>query len=87
MGVKKWCIYIIRCRGGTLYTGITNDLERRIGEHKRGRGCLYTKYRRPVRLLYTEPSSGRPAATKREAGIKAWSRTQKLQLIRTGRKT
>ncbi|MCX6357465.1 MAG: GIY-YIG nuclease family protein, partial [Candidatus Aureabacteria bacterium] len=77
---KRWHLYIIECRDGTLYTGITNDLARRIGEHNRGKGCRYTRFRGPVRLLYAESCAGRSGAMKREARIKALPRAKKLRL-------
>lgn len=78
---KGWRVYIVRCRDGTLYTGVTNDLERRIAEHNRGAGCRYTRGRRPVRLRYRESLRDRSSALKREAGIKGLSRREKLVLI------
>lgn len=78
---KGWHVYIVRCRDGTLYTGITNDLERRMAEHNRGAGCRYTRGRRPVRLSYRESFRDRSSAMRREARIKGLSRREKLVLI------
>lgn len=78
---KSWHVYVVRCRDGTLYTGVTNDLERRIAEHNGGRGCRYTRGRRPVRLRYCEAFLDRSSALKREARIKGLSRWEKLVLI------
>jgi predicted GIY-YIG superfamily endonuclease len=78
---SKWLVYILRCKGGSLYTGITNDLPRRLEQHRAGLAAKYTAARRPVRLVYTEPSTGRPRALRREAAIKSLSRAQKIKLI------
>jgi predicted GIY-YIG superfamily endonuclease len=77
-----WHIYIIKCKDGKLYTGITNNLERRIKDHNCGNGGRFTKYRAPVKLLYTEDCLNRPAALIREAQIKRLERPQKLALIK-----
>lgn len=76
-----WIVYIVECRDRSLYTGITNDLERRLVEHGKGTGAKYTKTRRPVRLRYTETHGTKSDALKREAAIKSLSRTDKLALI------
>lgn len=78
---KDWIVYILECTDRSLYTGITNNLERRMGEHGKGTGAKYTKTRRPVRLRYTEVHETKSAALKREAAIKALTRTNKLALI------
>jgi putative endonuclease len=77
-----WHVYIIRCRDGNLYTGITNNLDRRLKDHNRGKGCKYTAYRHPVNLVYSESLPDRSSATKREAQIKGWTRLEKEKLIR-----
>lgn len=79
---SPWHLYIIRCRDGTLYTGFTNNLEQRLKDHNCGKGCRYTKFRWPVRLLYSEPHVDRNAALKREAQIQGWSRSKKMLLAR-----
>jgi putative endonuclease len=78
-----WFVYIVQCRDGSLYTGITTDLERRLREHNTSdtRGARYVKTRRPARLVFWEEQPGRGAAIKREAGIKNYSRERKLKLI------
>jgi len=77
-----WYIYIVRCRDNTLYTGISTDPETRVVEHNTGQnGAKYTRARRPVSLLYTEPAASRSAALKREIAIKRLSRQAKLALI------
>lgn len=74
--------YILRCSDGSLYTGWTNDIERRIEDHNAGRGAKYTKPRRPVELVYYEEYQTKEEAMKREYAIKRLSRSKKLQLIR-----
>ena len=74
-------VYILQCADGTLYTGWTTDLERRLQAHNSGRGAKYTRGRRPVRLAYREEQSDRSAAQKREAAIRRLSRADKLRLI------
>ncbi len=76
-----WEVYIVRCSDGTFYTGITNNLEKRIQTHNCGKGAKYTARRRPVTLLYREASENRSTATKRELEIKKYSRARKAQLI------
>lgn len=74
------CTYIVRCNDGTLYTGWTNDIERRIREHNAGRGAKYTKPRRPVTLAYLEMFETKEEAMKREYAIKRLPRNKKLEL-------
>ena len=74
--------YIVRCADGTLYTGWTNHLERRIKAHNEGRGAKYTKPRRPVSLIYYEEYSSKEEAMAREYAIKQMSRAAKLRLCK-----
>ena len=74
-------VYILRCADGTLYTGWTTDLERRLRAHNSGQGAKYTRGRRPVRLVYREERPTRSAAQRREAAIRRLSRADKLKLI------
>lgn len=74
-------VYILQCADGTLYTGWTTDLERRLQAHNSGRGARYTRGRRPVRLVYREEQPTRSAAQRREAAIRRLARTDKLKLI------
>jgi putative endonuclease len=74
-------VYILECADGTLYTGWTTDLERRLQAHNSGQGARYTRGRRPVRLAYREEQSDRSAAQRREAAIRRLSRVDKLKLI------
>ena len=76
-----WRVYIIECSDGSLYTGITNDLDRRITAHNDGRGAKYTKSRRPVRLRYSEPAADRKNASQRECAIKSLRKAEKMRLI------
>ena len=77
-----WFVYVVRCRDGSLYTGITNALERRLSRHDAGKASRYTRSRLPVRLVYQEPSENRSSALKREWAIKAMTRRGKLAMIR-----
>lgn len=76
-----WWVYILRCADGTLYTGSTNDLDRRLAAHNAGRGAKYTRARRPVALVYREAAADRRAALQREAALKKLARAAKLRLI------
>ncbi|MFH1771438.1 MAG: GIY-YIG nuclease family protein [Candidatus Omnitrophota bacterium] len=76
-----WNVYIAKCRNGELYVGISNDVNRRIKEHNTTVKCRYTRFRKPVRLLYCEQFCDRSSALKREAEIKRWRRDKKLALI------
>lgn len=80
--MKCWYVYIVECADGTLYTGITDDVESRILAHNSGKGAKYTKGRGPVNLKYKEELKDRSEATKREGEIKKISRKEKLTLIR-----
>lgn len=79
----KWFIYIVECRDKSFYTGITNNIARRIHEHNFNDkiGSRYTRMRRPVTLVFSEIVHSRSKALKREAEIKKLSRSQKLELI------
>ena len=76
-----WHVYIIECSDGSLYTGITNDLDKRIAAHNDGRGAKYTKSRRPVLLRYSEPATDRKHASQREYAIKSLRKAEKMRLI------
>jgi len=77
----RWLVYLLRCRDGSLYTGITNDLPKRLKAHAAGKASKYTRSRLPVRLAYSEPQKSKSAALKREAAIKKLSRPQKDRLM------
>ena len=74
-------VYILRCGDGTLYTGSTNDVEKRVAAHNAGRGAKYTKPRLPVTVVYREDAADKGAALRREAEIKRLKRGEKLALI------
>jgi putative endonuclease len=76
----KWFVYLVECYDGTLYCGITNNLEKRIDTHNSGKGAKYTKTRLPVKLYYFEEQNDRSSASKREWQIKKLTRLQKLKL-------
>jgi uncharacterized protein (TIGR02453 family) len=76
-----WTVYLVRCADGSLYTGIARDAAKRVMTHNAGRGAAYTRSRRPVRLVYTEPAPDRPAALRREWTIKQFTRTEKEVLV------
>ena len=76
-----WWVYILRCADGTLYTGATNDLDRRLAAHNAGRGAKYTRARRPVALVYREAAADQRAALQRAAALKKLARAAKLRLI------
>jgi putative endonuclease len=76
---------MLRCRDGSLYTGITNDLPRRLARHGAGKASAYTRSRVPVRLVYAEHQPTRSAALRREATVRRLSRAAKLALSRKGR--
>jgi putative endonuclease len=77
-----WVVYIVRCRDGSLYTGIAKDADRRCAEHNAGAGARYTRARRPVAVVYREPQPGRSEALKREAALKRLKRHAKEALVR-----
>ena len=76
-----WHVYIIECNDGSLYTGITNNLDKRITAHNAGLGAKYTKSRRPVRLRYSERAPNRRLASQREYAIKSLKKSAKIDII------
>jgi putative endonuclease len=76
-----WHVYILRCKDGSLYTGSTTDICRRIKEHNSSKGGSYTRIRHPVRLIYKEIHLNRSNAQSREAQIKKWTKKKKLAFI------
>lgn len=76
-----WTIYILKCSDDSYYTGITNNLVKRVTDHENGQGAKYTKGRGPFRLVYTEECSDRSMASKREYEVKKLTRREKEQLI------
>lgn len=82
---EVWYLYILRCRGNTLYTGITTDVQRRLEAHRSGKGAKYTRGRAPLELVYQEICGTHSQALKRELEIKALKREEKERLIHPGR--
>jgi putative endonuclease len=84
--MSQWYVYMLRCVDGTLYTGVTTDLERRIKEHNgegvAGKGAKYTKARQPVHLAYSEPVADRSAAQMREHALRQLTRAEKEKLAK-----
>lgn len=80
----SYYVYLLRCRDGTLYTGYTDDPERRLRVHNAGKGAKYTRSRLPVELVYQEQCPDKSAALRREREIKRMRRAEKLALISGG---
>ena len=80
---QTWHLYILRCKDGSLYTGITTDVEKRLEAHKSGKGAKYTRGRRPLELVYREECGSHSDALKRELAVKALTREQKQTLIKS----
>jgi len=78
----SWFVYILKCRNGSLYTGVTTDLQRRLREHQQGSASRFTRSQLPVKLVYHEDGMTERRAKRREAELQSWSRGQKLALIR-----
>ncbi|RLC66642.1 MAG: hypothetical protein DRI48_04240, partial [Chloroflexi bacterium] len=78
--MHTWFLYVVRCADGTLYTGVTTDLTRRVAEHNAGRGARYTAGRRPVTLLAAWRFPDRGAAQRAEARFRRLPRARKLEL-------
>jgi len=76
-----WQVYMVRCTDGSLYTGITTDIERRLAEHSEGRGAKYFRGRAPEKLVYLEVGHTRSSASRREVSIKRLQRDEKWRLI------
>jgi putative endonuclease len=79
--MAAWFVYVVRCRDGSLYTGISTDVAARVAAHNGGRGARYTRSRLPVALVMVERRRTRGAALRREAAIKALDRPRKLALL------
>ncbi len=78
---KEWTVYILECGDGTLYTGITDDLARRLKAHAEGRGAKYTRGRGPLTLRYREAVADKSAALKRECALKRLRKYEKMAII------
>lgn len=79
----SWCLYILRCGDGSLYTGVTTDLSRRLRVHREGRGAKYTRGRGELTLVYWESCPGQGAALRRERQVKKLKKREKLKLIQS----
>lgn len=74
-------VYLLECADGSVYTGITTDVDRRFSEHQKGIGSHFTRAKKAKRIIYTESQPDRSTAQKREAEIKKWPRAKKLELL------
>jgi len=81
--MSQWFVYILRCGDGSLYTGISTDVEARVKTHNAGKGAAYTRSHLPVKLAWKEKVRGESAAKKKEAQIKRLTRSQKLNILHT----
>jgi putative endonuclease len=81
LSMARWFVYVVRCRDGSLYTGISTDVGDRVAAHNAGKGARYTRARLPVHIVHVEGKRSRSTALKREAAIKALSRSEKLALV------
>ncbi len=79
--MSKWVLYIVECKDGSLYTGITTDLKKRIKRHNEGRATKYTRRKKPVKLVYSEVCDNESTARTKEIEIKKLSRKDKLKLV------
>lgn len=77
-----WYVYILECEDGSFYTGITSNLERRLKEHRQGKGGFYTRSFKALDIVHQEEYPTRQEALRREAQIKSWTRKRKLALIK-----
>lgn len=78
---KTWKLYMLRCRDGSLYTGITTDVEKRVAAHNSGKGAKYTRSRKPVELVYQEDCEDHSHALRRELEMKALSKDEKERIL------
>src|SRR3989338_241745 len=82
---SMWFVYIILCIDGNLYTGISNDPDKRLAEHKLGKGGRYTRSHRPLKIIYREKCKNKGEALKREYEIKSWARKKKIKDLKLNR--
>ncbi|MDA9180273.1 GIY-YIG nuclease family protein [Emcibacteraceae bacterium] len=80
--MSTWTLYILKCNDDSLYTGITNNLEKRVSDHEAGIGAKYTRGRGPFEIVYQEKLEDRSSASKREFAIKKLSKLEKEKLIK-----
>lgn len=76
-----WFVYILKCSDGSFYTGITNNLEKRFSEHKKGLGGRYTRSHKPIKIIYSERFLTKSEALKQESKIKSWNRAKKVKVL------
>jgi putative endonuclease len=77
----SWFVYILLCEDNSLYTGSTNNIEKRYEAHKNGKGGKYTRSHKPLKLIHTETYETKSGALKREIEIKSWTRQEKIQAL------
>jgi len=82
-GLARWCVYILRARGGVLYTGITTDLERRLSMHRAGRGAKFLRGRGALRLVFSRRLGEHGLALRVERRLKRLQKSDKEALVRT----
>jgi len=82
--MPEWHLYMVRCRGGSLYTGIATDVERRLAEHRAGKGAKYLRGRGRLKLVFKQRIGNRGAALKIERRIKKWPKDKKERLVASG---
>jgi putative endonuclease len=82
-GRGEWFVYVLRCRDGSLYVGITNDLRQRVTEHNAGDAVAWTRRRRPVELVFAEKHPDKSSARRREIELKGWRKEKKLALLKS----
>lgn len=76
-----WYTYILLCEDGSLYTGVSNNVNQRFSDHKNGKGGRYTRSHKPVKLVYQENCGTKSEALKRERQVKGWSREKKIRIL------
>ena len=76
---SMWFIYILLCTDGSLYTGISNDPDKRLAEHRHGKGGHFTRSHQPLKIIYREKCENKREALKREHEIKSWTREKKIR--------
>jgi len=87
VNIGTWFVYMLRCSDGSLYTGVTTDIERRFLEHKEGKnGAKYTRSRFPISVVYRETCASRSEAQIRESAIKKYTKNEKELLIKQSKK-
>ena len=85
-GDECWWVYVLECRDGSYYTGITNDLDRRLGMHNSGKGAKYTRSRLPVKMLAWWPFQTKGEALKEEYSFKQLDKSEKIRRVSVRRK-